>query len=136
MKITAHLVVAACIALPGCEVMTPRATPNCTSSPCRVTVTVNSCSSARFSPDDVVVPRVDGKKYVVEWDMASGSTWSFRDPGIEFKGSADRNEFEDEAKGSKKYKWKFKNSKPGKHPYKVHVTDGRQNCTFDPSIMN
>lgn len=133
MRITAHLCVAACIALPGCAALAPMGTPNCTSSPCVVNVTVRSCKEVRIEPHDVQVPR-GGGKFVVEWNISGGGPWTFRDPGITFKGSND--EFEDEGKGSKNYKWKYKNSKPGRHYYNTHLTDGRVNCDFDPSIMN
>ena len=127
--------IATSVLLSGCAMIDRMGsgTPNCTGSTCTVTVTVKACKDIDIDPVDVHVN--SGAKHI-EWNLAGGSQWEFVTDGVTFKGNTE-NEFEGKDKQARKFKWKYKNTlKPRRHYYAVTVTDGRQVCTKDPSIMN
>jgi hypothetical protein len=106
--------------------------PNCTGATCITTVTVDSCKSITVSTEPIVVAK--GNKPVLRWKLATAG-WSFTEDGIDFKEPG--GEFEDKKKESgTSFKYKNKNSKPGEYKYDVVVTDGKQTCRYDPTVVN
>lgn len=117
----------ACTTMSGIETMA-----NCPGSSCDATVSVGSCTDIRVTPEPIVVAR--GNKPVMRWNLVTPG-WTFTDNGVNIRDHF--GEFEGKLKESgTRFKWKNKNSKPGRYKYDVVVTDGRQTCPWDPWIVN
>jgi hypothetical protein len=135
MKNKAHsfafLVVGA--SLSGLACAADKAVPaNCSGKSCTATVTVASCDKIQVTPDPIVVAK--GARPVMRWTLATPG-WSFTDNGIDILKHG--GEFDGKAKESgTAFKWNNKNKLPGKYKYDVNVTDGKQACRLDPTIVN
>jgi hypothetical protein len=144
-KIT-RIGMAAAVLIAGCGMMerdgdsTPMANPppgatKCTkggSDICIVTVTVGSCTSISASPDKAWVPPGDHGDVV--WKLPRG--WSFEGQGVVFRNP--HSDFSNpRGGGSGEYRWNNAHKVLNKgHKYTLHITDGTQHCSHDPSIMN
>ena len=142
MKMKAHTTFVTALLLAGCAVMDTRDSPppghvQCTrggSDICVIEVTVNSCTSIVARPNDVWVPPNDSGD--VMWRINNPGQWKFTGNGITF-----RNPHQDFSNprggGSVVFRWNNAHSVKNKsHKYNINVTDGRQTCSHDPTVMN
>jgi hypothetical protein len=140
MNKIAHKALATVMLLAGCATMDPRSGPppgavTCTrggSDICVVTVTVNSCNSISANPDVAWVPPTDAGDIV--WKVAG--RWKFVANGIVFRNP--HSDFSNPRGGnSQEFRWNNAHRDKNKpHKYTIHVTDGTQVCSHDPTIMN
>ena len=137
MKKIAHFCVAASFALPSAAIAALDVKSSNCSEQCVVMVTVSGAGCGggiSVSPEPLIfVGR--GEKHI-EWQISPSSPWSFvanRGINVNLKGK----EFEDvNVGGGKKYKLKNKNTTPGTYKYDINLTDGKNSCNLDPTIMN
>jgi len=133
MKIARKYVVFFSVVLSACaSTMERDARASCQDPSCAITVTVLSCGDIRATPDPAKVAK--GNKAHMLWHLATPG-WTFTDNGIDIPNNG--GEFDGKLKDSgTTFKWKNKHSKPGSYKYDINVTDGRQVCKRDPTVVN
>ena len=137
MKRIAHFCIATSFVLPSAAIAALELKSSNCSEQCVVTVTVSGAGCGggiSVSPEPLVFAG-RGEKHI-EWQISPSSPWSFvakRGIDINLKDK----EFDDvDVKGGKKYKLKNKNTKAGTYKYDINLTDGKNSCNLDPTIMN
>ena len=99
---------------------------------CVISVVVNSCTSISANPDVALV--ASGDRGDVVWKLPGG--WKFASQGIVFRNP--HSDFSNPRGGnSQEFRWHNAHQVKNKgHKYTIHITDGRQTCSHDPTIMN